>query len=96
MKHHQKLSYSTAMQQMRLLLKTCGIHKRYTETSFKAGGVSAYLKSGASLESCMVHGRWRGINTPLFYLRETNDYRLSLAQRVPSISNANHEIVHFI
>lgn len=88
----QALQYSSSMAQVREILKKYGIQKPYSETSFKCGGVTAYLEAGATLESTMIHGRWRNLHTPLFYLRQTTEFRLRLAKRVPLISPEQFEI----
>ena len=80
------------MNGMKEILAKYGIRKAYTENSFKAGGVTAYIESGNSLEATMIHGRWRGLQTPLYYLRGTDQYRLNLARNIPKISNAQFEI----
>ena len=91
-KYHKTLSYSTSTLQMKQILTRFGIRKSYSETSFKAGGVTAYIEQGESLEATMVHGRWRGLQTPLYYLRGTHQYRLKLAQKIPKISSSQFEI----
>ena len=91
-KYHKSLSYGAAMNGMKEILAKYGIRKAYTENSFKAGGVTAYIESGNSLEATMIHGRWRGLQTPLYYLRGTDQYRLNLARNIPKISDAQFEI----
>jgi hypothetical protein len=80
------------MAEMKEILAKYGIRKKYSENSFKSGGVTAYIESGNSLEASMIHGRWRGLQTPLYYLRNTDKYRLELASKVPKISEAVFEI----
>ena len=87
-KYHKTLSYSTSMLQMKQLLLCFGIRKSYSEMSFKAGGVTAYNEQGNSLEATMVHGRWRGLQTPLFYLGGTHQYRLNLTKSTKNIGFA--------
>ncbi len=91
-KFHKSLGYSSAMAEMKEILAKYGIRKKYSENSFKSGGVTAYIESGNSLEASMIHGRWRGLQTPLYYLRNTDKYRLELASKVPKISEAVFEI----
>lgn len=85
-KLYQSISYTTAVEHMRQLFKRVNLDGHlYTETSFKAGGVTEFLNSGNSLHQCMVHGRWASLMTPEFYRRDSDDYRLFLASRIAPI-----------
>jgi hypothetical protein len=80
------LSYTTAKEQMRNLLHACGLPGAlYTECSFKCGGISEFLHSGNSLQDCMLAGRWHSKITPLFYLRESDEFRTNLVKKLPTI-----------
>ncbi len=77
----KSLSCTTATQHMRDLVKKCGIvGKHYTEKSYKVGGVTEFLHDGNTLEMAMVRGRWKSVNTPMYYRNDDEDFRLFLAK----------------
>ncbi len=77
----RSLSCTTATQHMRNLVNKCGIiGKHYTEKSYKVGGVTEFLHDGNTLEMAMVRGRWKAVNTPMYYRNDDEDFRLFLAK----------------
>ena len=78
------LSRSNSTADMRQLIQATGeFERRYTEKSFKCGGVSyMFNKANATPHQVQVHGRWRNQATPLFYRDDTDEYRCELAKKM--------------
>ena len=78
------LSRSNSTADMRQWIKATGeFERKYTEKSFKCGGVSFMCnKAHASAHQVQVHGRWRNQQTPLFYRDDSDEYRHELAKKM--------------
>ena len=79
-----RLSQSTAVEQARSMMKKYGYDgAKYTEKSFKVGGVTALCDSGEALENVMIAGRWRNMYTPMHYRNTSVNFRLNIVQNLP-------------
>ena len=79
-----RLSQSTAVEQARSMMKKYGYDgAKYTEKSFKVGGVTALCESGEALENVMIAGRWRNMYTPMHYRNTSVNFRLDIVQNLP-------------
>ena len=78
------LAQSTAVQQTRKMLDKYGCDgSKYSEKSFKVGGVTALCDSGEALENVMIAGRWRNMYTPMHYRNTSVNFRLNIVQNLP-------------
>ena len=78
------LSRSNSTADMRQLIQATGeFERRYTEKSFKNGGVSyMFNKANATPHQVQVHGRWRNQSTAMYYREDSDEYRCELAQKM--------------
>ena len=78
------LAQSTALQQTRSMLDKYGYDGfKYSEKSFKVGGVTGLCDSGEALENVMITGRWRNMYTPMHYRNTSVNFRLNIVQNLP-------------
>ena len=81
-----QLSHSTAVEQVRTMLSKYGFDgTKYTEKSFKVGGVTALCDSGEALENVMIAGRWRNTFTPMHYRNTSENFCLDIVKNLPHI-----------
>ena len=79
-----RLSHSTSVEQTRTMLNKFGYDgSKYTEKSFKVGGVTALCDSGEALENVMIAGRWRNMFTPMHYRNTSVNFRLNIVHNLP-------------
>ena len=79
-----RLSQSTAVEQTRAMMNKFGYDgSKYTEKSFKVGGVTALCDSGEALENVMIAGRWRNMFTPMHYRNTSVNFRLNIVHNLP-------------
>jgi hypothetical protein len=79
----RRLSYSTATEKLRELMRETGMDdKGVTDKSFKSLGVTGTLEAGAELEDLMYQGRWKSLAMPLRYKVNSDQFKKDIAKKV--------------
>ena len=82
--NHKKLGRTTAIEQLQQLLRKWGFPSiGVTDKSAKSEGVTRSLEAGASLEEVQLHGRWKTLDIPMRYKRNSVEFKAKIAQNVP-------------
>ena len=78
------LSRTTAIEQLRQLLSKHGFPgARVTDKSAKIEGVTRSLDSGVPLEEVQLHDRWKTLDIPMHYKRNSSTFKSKIASNVP-------------
>ena len=80
----QVLGRTTAIEQLRKLLAKYGFpFMSVTDKSAKMEGVTQSLDAGVSLEEVQLHGRWKTLEMPMRYKRNSSNFKLKIGANVP-------------
>ena len=75
---------TTAIEQLRQLLSKHGFPSAgVTDKSAKMEGVTRSLNSGVPLEEVQLHGRWKTLDIPMRYKRNSSTFKSKIASNVP-------------
>ena len=74
------LSQSSSSQETKEFLKSHGLEGKFSEKSLKASGVTTVLDKGAPLVDVQIAGRWKGLQTPLFYHNSSIERRAAISK----------------
>jgi hypothetical protein len=79
----RRLSYSTATEKLRELMRETGMDDTgVTDKSFKSLGVTGTLEAGADTEDVMYQGRWKSTAMPLRYKINSDQFKKDIAKKV--------------
>ena len=79
------LPYSTALRDLRNLLRLVGIDPTgYGKHSGRRGGTTAAAAKGATLNELMIQGRWRSESMPRLYTDNAQKQKRKFARRLAS------------
>jgi hypothetical protein len=77
-------SASLAQEELQATLRDIGMDpKGITDKSFKMLGVTKAMAAGIPVKDVSIHGRWLTEDMPLRYKHNSDDYKISVASKIP-------------
>lgn len=78
----KQLSYTTSLENSKALLLHLDIQGNFSEKSFKVAGVSEAANQHVPLEDISTFGRWKNLETPLYYMNKSKKRRMEVSKAV--------------